>query len=490
MLANIDLNKKLDKEEYRQELNNLQKKLASLQQKIKELKIPVIIYFEGWSAAGKGTLMSKMLSPLDPRQYNVHTLRRVTEEMKMRPFLWYYWTKIPSKGRITIFDKGWIRAALPEYISSWNLNHNEKENFYYDVNAFEKQLSDDGTVIIKFFLHISKDEQKKRFKALEKKSDTKWRVNEMDWQQNKDYEKCTGIFEKMINNTNSNESPWNIIEANDRRFATIKIFKIFIKRIEEEIQRKIEKNNIIFPEPDIDHSNVSILSSCDLTQEISTEEYKDKLKYFQEKLSYLGYKLYAKRKPVVIVYEGWDAAGKGGNIKRITDKLDPRGYEVVPIASPTQEELEHHYLWRFYKKLPKDGHIAIFDRSWYGRVLVERIEGFCTNEEWQRAYKEINDMELHWSNHGIKILKFWVNIDKDEQLRRFEARQNDPLKQYKITAEDWRNREKWDLYEKAVNDMLFRTSTEYAPWTVVESNDKKFARIKTLEILTKELEHI
>jgi polyphosphate kinase 2 (PPK2 family) len=205
-------------------------------------------------------------------------------------------------------------------------------------------------------------------------------------------------------------------------------------------------------------------------------------------MSELGFKLYTKRRSVVMVYEGWDAAGKGGNIKRMTQELDPRGYEVVPVPAPTQDELNHHYLWRFWKKMPKDGHCAIFDRSWYGRVMVERIEGFCTAEEWQRAYKEINDMEKHMVNHGVILFKFWIHIDKEEQLKRFQLRQADPLKQYKITDEDWRNREKWDQYEKAVDEMLWRTNTEYAKWRVIESNDKKYARIKTLEYVVNELE--
>jgi len=231
-----------------------------------------------------------------------------------------------------------------------------------------------------------------------------------------------------------------------------------------------------------------ILSEVQPEKEITQAEYKDRLAYYQKKLSYLGYKLYARRKSVVIVYEGWDAAGKGGNIRRLTQRLDPRGYEVVPVAAPSQEELMRHYLWRFWKSMPKDGHFGIFDRSWYGRVMVERVEGFCSEEEWRRAYAEINEMERHMSNHGAIIFKFWLHIDKDEQLRRFRSRETDPLKQYKITEEDWRNREKWDAYENAVDEMINLTGTSCAPWTVVESNNKKYARIKTLRLVVETLE--
>jgi polyphosphate:AMP phosphotransferase len=340
---------------------------------------------------------------------------------------------------------------------------------------------------------MSKSEQKKRFGELLKRPDTECRVDKHDILQNRNYETNLKQFENMIQQSNFAQSEWNIIESDDTNYATIKIYKILINKIEKEINKLNLSNgqnpaDVIEPTIKYEPPQVSILSSVDPDKDISQEEYKEKLNYYQKKLSYLGFKLYSKRRPVVIVYEGWDAAGKGGNIRRLAQELDPRGYEVVPVAAPSQEELAHHYLWRFWKSVPKDGHIAIFDRSWYGRVLVERVEGFCTDIEWQRAYREINDMEMHLYNHGTIFFKFWLHIDKDEQLRRFEMRESDVLKQYKITEEDWRNREKWDIYEKAVDEMLFRTSTNYAPWTVVESNNKKYARIKTLKLVVDKLE--
>lgn len=230
------------------------------------------------------------------------------------------------------------------------------------------------------------------------------------------------------------------------------------------------------------------LSEVELDKEISEEEYKRELRHLQKKLNALHYRLYRKKIPVVIAYEGWDAAGKGGNIKRIAGALDPRGYEVHPIASPEPHEKARHYLWRFWTRLPKTGHIAIFDRTWYGRVMVERLEGFCSTNDWQRAYNEINEFEKELSQWGAVIIKFWVQIDKDTQLERFTERQNTPEKQWKITDEDWRNRDKWDQYEDAVNEMLQKTSTEYAPWHILESVDKKYARIKALKIVIAELE--
>ncbi len=487
MLSNIDLDKKVDSKAYKNELAPLQKRLTALQEVIKEKNIPVVIAFEGWSASGKGTLISRLLYPLDPRNFNVYTMAKVNEDAVMRPVLWSYFTKTPSKGRLTIYDKSWHRAGMDSGAEKWNMSKRARQGFFYDANAFEEQLSDFGALIIKFFLHISKDEQKNRFKELQSNPDTSWRIDKADLNQNKEYSENLKIFENMLHNTNNPRSPWNIIEANDTKYATIKVYKTVIEKIEEKI-KEAETSEVKNTFEDFDFTDSMPLEKVDLSLTISDAEYDKKLKELQGKISDLGYKLYKKRKSVVIVYEGWDAAGKGGNIKRVTEELDPRGYEVVPIASPSKEELNHHYLWRFWNKMPKDGHIAIFDRSWYGRVMVERIEGYARQDEWQRAYKEINDMELHMHNHGTIIFKFWLHIDKDEQLKRFKARQENPLKRHKITDEDWRNREKWNDYETAVNHMLIKTDTEYAPWTIIESNNKKFARIKVLEILVKKLE--
>lgn len=490
MLANIDLNQVVDKKEYKNIIEELEEKLGLLQRKLKEYKIPVIMVFEGWGAAGKGTLINKVLYSLDPRGVNVYTTDRLTENDIMHPFLWTFWTRTPLNGRIAIFDKSWHRIVLRQRFYN-DLSDKKILERYEDINNFEKQLSDNKTVILKFFLHISQEEQKKRFKELEKNSSTKWRVNSEDKKQNNEYNKYQKLVEDMIYHTHTNYAPWFVVEAEDKRFAIIKTYKIIIKSIEEAIQ-KLEKNITDKKEVNADINlnvpELSILNTVNLNRTISKEIYKEKLEKYQNKMRELEYELYSKRIPVVITYEGWDAAGKGGNIKRLTEEMDPRGYEVVPIASPSTEELNHHYFWRFWNKMPKDGHIAIFDRSWYGRVMVERLEGFCTVEEWQRAYTEINQMEKHLANHGTVIIKFWLHISKEEQLLRFKSRQENPLKQWKITDEDWRNREKWDEYEVAVNEMLFRTNTDYAPWIIIESNSKQYARIKVLETVTSMIE--
>ena len=492
-LKKIDLTHTVAKKEYKAEMAELRIRLAELQRKLLDLKIPVVIVFEGWGASGKGTCISKILYPLDPRHFNVYSMDKIPEEVAMRPFLWDYWRKIPSKGRITIFDKSWHRYVLPERIEKRPLSHAETNGFYYDVESFERKLTDDGVLIVKFFLHISQEDQKARFDKLLGNPDTEWRIDKHDLLQNRDYKSHLKYFEDMIIKSNFDFCRWNIIEANDFNYAAIKMYKILINKIEKVVNKaeniSCDKSTQDSQKDKVHHCEFAgLLASVNPDKEISQNEYKEQLDYYQDKLSHLEHKLYIKRKPVVIVYEGWDAAGKGGNISRMTQKLDPRGYEVIPISAPSQEELSRHYLWRFWKSAPKDGHIAIYDRSWYGRVLVERVEKFCSDTEWQRAYKEINDMEIHLHNHGAIIFKFWLQISKEEQLKRFQLRDSDPLKQYKITEEDWRNRAKWDDYEKAVDEMIGKTSTNYAPWTIVESNNKKYARIKTLKMVVDTLE--
>ncbi len=236
-----------------------------------------------------------------------------------------------------------------------------------------------------------------------------------------------------------------------------------------------------------------MLETVDLTLALSKKEYQRQLQRRQIQVRELAYQVYVQKRPVVIVYEGWDAAGKGGSIKRLTARMDPRGYVVYPISAPQGDDKEHHYLWRFWRRLPERGQIAIFDRSWYGRVLVERVEGFATEEEWKRAYREINSFERQLHDFGTIIIKFWIHISREEQLRRFEQRKSIAYKSWKLTEEDWRNREKWPLYEQAVEEMLLKTSTVTAPWTVVEGEDKYWARVRALttvvEVLSRELDY-
>ena len=408
----------------------------------------------------------------------------------MRPFLWRYWTKTPAKGRIAVFDRSWYRSVQVDRFDG--LTPEDKlGDAYQDILSFEKQLCDDGTVIMKFFLYIDKDEQKRRFKKLEGSKETSWRVTDEDWNRNKYFGRYLKMNEEMLEKTDTDYAPWVIIEAVDKDYAALKIASTVMDRLEYELEhsRPEEEKTAQGQEAKIrERFKNGVLSGIDLSKSLTEEEYKTRLKKLQKRLAELHSELYRLRIPVVIGFEGWDAGGKGGAIKRLTSNLDPRGYRVNPTAAPNDIEKVHHYLWRFWNNVPKAGHIAVFDRTWYGRVMVERIEGFCSEAQWRRAYQEINEMESHMANAGAVVLKFWLHIDKDEQERRFRERQANPAKQWKITDEDWRNREKWDQYEEAVNEMLIRTSTTYAPWIVVEGNDKRYARVKVLQTVVDALE--
>ena len=489
MLEKIDLNKKVEKKDYKAAMDQASERLGLLQRECKAAGIPVIVVFEGMGAAGKGVQINRLIQALDPRGFDVYAFNRATEEEQMRPFLWRFWTKTPAKGRIAVFDRSWYRSVQVDRFDGLTPEEGMADA-YQDILSFEKQLSDDGTVIIKFFLYIDKEEQKKRFKKLDGSKETAWRVTKEDWQRNKEFDRYLLMNEEMLEKTDTDYAPWTIIEALDKDYAALKIITTVIDRMAYELEKKkAAAGREEKPVPGArERFKNGVLSGIDLSKSLTDEEYKEKLKMLQKRLSELHSEIYRLRIPVVIGFEGWDAGGKGGAIKRLTSHLDPRGYRVNPTASPNDIEKVHHYLWRFWNNVPKAGHIAIFDRTWYGRVMVERIEGFCTEAEWKRAYQEINEMESHMANFGAVVLKFWLHIDKDEQERRFKERQENPAKQWKITDEDWRNRAKWDAYEEAVNEMLVRTSTTYAPWIVVEGNDKHFARVKVLETVVDALE--
>lgn len=488
MLEKIDLSKTLDKKEYKKRMEELEPKLSLLQRELRAMGVPVMIVFEGFGAAGKGNQINKLIHPMDPRGFSVYTIKGENKEEQLHPFLWRFWNKTPEKGRVAIFDRSWYRKVLDDRFSK-KTHKKELPVVFEDIDIFEKQLTDSGVLLIKLFLDISEKEQKKRFKKLMEKKETSWRVSENDIAHNKHFEEFSKMADEMLTKTDAEYAKWTIIEAEDEKYATVKILSTVVDAFEERYKKQL---NLLPREVDgkFDKTDLNdgVLKKVDLLKKLEKKEYEERLDKLQKKLTLLHGELYARRIPVVLAFEGWDAGGKGGAIKRLTRALDPRGYTVNPTSSPNDIERAHHYLWRFWTRMPKDGHIAIFDRTWYGRVMVERIEGFCTTQEWQRAYKEMNQMEQQLVNHGAVVLKFWLHIDKDEQAKRFKERQDTPEKNWKITDEDWRNREKWELYEKAVDEMLVRTSTAYAPWIIVEGNDKLYARIKVLETVVEALE--
>lgn len=479
--------KNADPQELKKVLKQCRERLVQQQLLIKENKLPVLVLIEGWGTSGKGWMIGKAIEEMDPRFFHVVSVTRPTGEEQRKPFLWRHFCNIPESGTFLFLDSGWMDETIREQLHG-SLTPAEYQKRIESINTFERQLTDNGYLLIKVFLHIGKKEQAKRIEALSADDDTKWRVSENDTWQNSHYKTCMEAFDHYLTETNTSYAPWHVIDSSHKKEAELELYGLLTQSIDRALAAKASGISRPFVPKVFPLHPLPALSAVDLSKSLTEEEYRKQLKEAQNKLRHLHNAVYRRKIPVVIAYEGWDAAGKGGNIKRITSALDPRGYEVIPIASPEPHELARHYLWRFWNKLPKTGHIVIFDRTWYGRVMVERLEGFCTEQDWKRAYTEINEFEKELVDWGAVVLKFWIQIDKETQLERFTARQNDPDKQWKITPEDWRNREKWDLYEEAVNEMLQKTSTQAAPWHIIESVDKKYARIKTLNLLIDSLE--
>jgi len=491
MLELVDLSKKIERDVYDETFPDLEIRLGECQRAALGAGVPVICVFEGWDAAGKGTIINRLTQALDPRGFKVHPTNAPTEEERLRPWMWRFWRTLPAAGSFAIFDRSWYGRVLIGRMEGL-VAKKEWEQAYKDIQEYERQLADGGAVIVKFWLHIDKKEQARRFKKIQKNEAIAWKVGKEERKQHKNYARWLETVEEMLERTSTAYAPWTIVEATQGRYVRVKVFETLIQAVTGELERRAARPKAKpkpMPRPKKSPtSRRTILDRLDLSLALKRESYGEQLDELQDRLFKLEHELYAARVPAVIAYEGSDAGGKGGNIRRLTRGLDPRGYEVVPIAAPTTEELAHHYLWRFWTKVPKAGHITIFDRTWYGRVLVERVEGFCTEDEWRRAFREINEFERQLADSGAAIVKFWLHIDQAEQLRRFKAREEIAYKQWKITDEDWRNRKKWDRYKVAVVDMLQKTSTTYAPWTILEANDKLYARIKALRTVADALE--
>lgn len=484
MLESLDLDLALDKSTYKLKIEELMLQLRSLQRQCREQQLPVVIVLEGWAAAGKGALVKKTINYMDPRGFTVHTTLAPTPQEQRYPFLWRFWQKLPPQGSIAIFYHSWYTHVLEDRLFH-RLSGADVPEAMAQINAFERQLVEDGVAIAKFYIHLSRKELKKRLKQSAADELTAWRVRPEDWQQAKRYKEYSALVEDMLMHTSTGAAPWTLVEGNDRRWVRVKVLSQLVATITAALDRKaLQQQQVIphsTPQLQLLPTEPDFLSQVDLSLELDRETYKEKLRNAQLELLKLQRNIYEQKVPVLLLFEGWDAAGKGGAIKRLTDILDPRSYKVNTYAAPTQEENSHHYLWRFWRSIPQGGTIGIFDRSWYGRVLVERVEGFATEIEWRRAYREINEFEAQLRTAGYVLVKFWIHISPEEQLKRFERRKSDPFKAYKLTDEDWRNREKWSLYSVAVNQSISRTNTPLAPWTIIPGNDKYYARVKVIE---------
>jgi polyphosphate:AMP phosphotransferase len=401
--------------------------------------------------------------------------------------MWRFWRSLPPEGKVGIFAGSWYSQPISDRIVG-KMRRTALDEQLESINHFEAMLVNEGALVLKFWFHLSKDGQKKRLKALESNPQTAWRVTKESYQRLKTYDKLQEVAGHVLRVTNTAKAPWLIVEGTDDAYRSLTVGHM----VRDAIQRRLQQGRQQVPvAPPVIQSidQRTVLSSLDLTLRLPKKEYERELAKYQGRLSELARDpRFVGKRSLVLVFEGSDAAGKGGSIRRVTRALDPRRFKVHSIAAPSHEERAHPYLWRFWRHIPRKGNVAIFDRTWYGRVLVERVEGFCSEAEWLRAYSEINDFEQQLTDSGVIVVKFWLAISKDEQLRRFQERENTPYKRHKITDEDWRNREKWDDYASAVGDMIDRTGTDYAPWTLVASEDKRHARVMIVKTLCERLE--
>ncbi|MEE0435775.1 MAG: phosphate--AMP phosphotransferase [Peptococcaceae bacterium] len=453
-------------------ISELGSQLASLQRALKDTDRSLLILLSGWEATGKGQILNDLVRELDPRYYYLTQFDDATDVDKKHPMLWRFFQAFPIHGRVGIFDHSFYRELMrhPD-VSEMEFLHAVR-----DIRFTERLLTNDGCLVVKFFLDQSKVEMSDALDALAKDKSRSFLLEDFDKYQLKHYDTFRDHFERIINATTSLNCPWRVLDASDKKMVSKKILATLIRCL----QWHLDKPPATCAEP-LPPVVCEPLATVDLSKSISEEAYHAKLRPLQKEAADLLYQLYLHKVPAIVVFEGTDASGKGGCIKRLTRQMDPRSYSVATTAAPTKFELEHHYLWRFYQTFPTPGHLTIYDRSWYGRVMVERIEGFASTQRWQDAYAEINEMEASLVEDGYLLLKFLLIINKEEQLARFKDRENTPEKHYKITDEDWRNHDKFDDYVEAMNDMVVRTSTNVAPWIVLPSMDKRYARIHVLE---------
>jgi len=494
MFEVAELGRKVSRQEFEQAEPSLRSELLEAQFALRGRKFPVIVIVSGADCAGKGEFVHRLNEWLDPRGVDTHAFAQCSDEEAARPRFWRFWRALPARGRIGVFFGSWYSEPMVRRVYR-KIKGSELDGELDRIAFFEKMLADDGAVIVKLWFHLSKKEQARRLKQLERDPNTRDRVRPADRRNLKLYDKFIRTSERVIRRTDSAQCPWRLIEATDRRYRELAAGRIILEKMlsclkQDPAPKTPDALATALPPPAHAKSVETVLDHVDLTHKLTDRKYRQELEKYSGRLTRLTWQARAKKISTVAAFEGWDAAGKGSAIRRVTAAIDPRLYRVIPIAAPTDEERAHHYFWRFWRHLPQAGYVTIFDRSWYGRVLVERVENFATEAEWKRAYLEINDFEEQLANRDIALAKFWIHISKEEQLRRFKEREHIQFKRYKITDEDWRNRKKWDAYKEAINEMVARTSTEFAPWTVVPGNDKNFARVHILKTLCGALERL
>ena len=468
MFEAAELGRKLSKADYEAALPELRSRLLAAQRALRGSKRSMIVIVSGVEGAGKSEVVNRLNEWLDARGITTHAFWRDSDEERERPRYFRFWRALPARGTIGIMFGSWYTQPIIDRVYKKN-RRADLDRELQRINFFERMLAEDGAVIVKLWLHLPKSEQKPK-------------KNSEFAKFAKSYDRFAAVSDHAIRMTDTAEAPWRIVESTDKRYRDVAVAHIVLEALEN-LPSPPVMPVVMTPAPETE----TVLDRIDLSKKIDDRKYDRDLEKLQKRVSELAWKGWNDRRSAVILFEGWDAAGKGGAIRRLIAPIDARLYRVISIAAPTDEERAQHYLWRFWRQLPRDGAISVYDRSWYGRVLVERVEGFARKDEWSRAYREINDFEEQLVEHGIRLVKFWLHIDPEEQLRRFKERQEIPFKQHKITDEDWRNRDKWQPYESAVHDTITRTSSAIAPWTIVAANDKRRARLQVLDAVVKAL---
>ena len=490
MFESAELGHQIDKETYRAQVPALREALLEAQLDLMQsARFPVLILIAGVDGAGKGETVNKLNEWMDPRHIDTHAFGTPSDEESDRPAMWRFWRALPPKGKLGIHFGSWYSEPIMRRVQG-KIGSDTLAETMDEIVRLERMLVDEGALVLKFWFHLSKERQKERIEKLGSDPKTRWRVTEQEKKHLKLYDEFKRVSEHVLRATSTPGAPWIIVEGYDANYRNLAVGQHILGAIRDRLDNPESTARALNAPPlltALDH--ISLLSRLNLDLALDDEAYEKKLERYQGRLNKLTREPGFHERGVICVFEGPDAAGKGGAIRRVTQAIDARIYRVVPIAAPTEEERAQPYLWRFWRQIPRHGNLTIFDRSWYGRVLVERVEGFCSEYDWMRAYGEINDFEAQLTQQGYLVVKFWLQVTPEEQLKRFEERENTPYKRFKITEDDWRNREKWDAYQTAVCDMVDRTSTDNAPWTLVEANDKNYARIKVLKTLCERIEN-
>lgn len=488
MFEAAEVGHRVSKAAYDKQEPSLRAGLLEVQRALAKSDRAVVVLIGGAEGAGKEEIVSLLLEWMDARGIETHAMWGDSDEERERPRFWRYWRVLPPKGKMAILFGSWYSEPIINRVFR-RTNQLEFEREMRRAVDFEQMLANEGVMVVKFWLHLGKNAQKKKLKEMKKDPRLRWRVSPQTWDFFKDYDAFRKVSERAVELTSTGFAPWTLVDSEDKHYRNLTVVTTLLQGLREALARPLRVAAAGAEErpPLPTRSEGNVIRDLDLGKKLTDREYDRLMPDLQARLGRLARKLHDSKRSMILVFEGPDAAGKGGAIRRLTAAVDPRLFRVTSVAAPTDEERAHPYLWRFWRDLPRQGQITIYDRSWYGRVLVERIEGFCAPEDWRRAYSEINGFEEQLAEFGTIILKFWLAIGPDEQLKRFKDRQGTPYKQYKITEEDWRNRAKWDAYEAAAADMVERNSTDQAPWVLVEANDKSWARAKVIKTVVRRL---